>query len=158
MPAQRQAGQAVGLARRLHAVAIRLLRRARREDVAMGLPPGQASALSVLVFGGPKTLGELADIEQVRPPTMTRMIDALAAAGLVVREREAGDRRRLRLAATSAGVRLMHQGRQRRVAALARMLAGLEREQRITLGAAIDTLEKLGTAPSPPRRSRRPAA
>jgi len=131
------------LARRLHAVAIRLLRRARREDAAMGLPPGQASTLSVLVFGGAKTLSELAAIEQVRPPTMTRMIDALEKAGLVVRAQDAGDRRRFRIAASAAGVRLMHKGRERRVAALAQTLSGLDRKQRAALAAALDILEQV---------------
>src|SRR5262252_9430803 len=94
MPNRRQAGTSdPELAQRLHTVAIRLLRRARREDAAMGLPPGQASALSVLVFGGPKALSELAAIEQVQPPTMTRMIDALEKAALVSRVPNPTDRR-----------------------------------------------------------------
>ncbi len=130
------------LARRLHAVAIRLLRRARRDDAAMGLPPGQASALSVLVFGGAKTLSQLAAIEQVRPPTMSRMIDALARAGLV-RRAAAADRRSVRIEATAAGTRLMHQGRDRRVGVLAGALASLGREQRSIVEAAIAVLEQL---------------
>jgi DNA-binding MarR family transcriptional regulator len=131
------------LAQRLHAVAIRLLRRARREDAAMGLPPGQSSALSVLVFGGPKTLSELAAIEQVQPPTMTRMIDALEKARLVKREQDTGDRRKFRVAATSAGMRLMHQGRERRVMVLVRTLAGLDRDQRAQLEKTLTMLEQL---------------
>src|SRR5579871_614868 len=106
------------LAQRLHRVCVRLLRRARRDDAAMGLPPGQASALSVLVFGGACTLTELARIEQVRAPTMTRMIDALERRGYVRRDADAEDRRRLRLSATPAGVRLLERGRDRRVAVL----------------------------------------
>ena len=133
------------LARRLHAVAIRLLRRVRREDAAMGLPPGQASALSILVFGGARTLSQLAAIEQVRPPTMTRMIDALENAGLVSRVANPDDRRSVRIAATAAGVRLMHKGRDRRVGVLADALAGMDREQRGVLEAAIDLLEQLPT-------------
>jgi DNA-binding MarR family transcriptional regulator len=135
------------LAQRLHAVSIRLLRRARREDAAMGLPPGQASALSVLVFGGPKTLSELAAIEQVQPPTMTRMVDALEHLRLLKREQDAIDRRKFRVAATPAGVRLMHQGRERRVAALAETLSGLDRDQRATLEKALGILEQLPVRP-----------
>ena len=131
------------LSQRLHAVAIRLLRRARREDATMGLPPGQSSALSVLVFGGPKTLSELAAIEQVQPPTMTRMVDALEQARLVKREQDADDRRRFRVAATAAGVRLMHQGRERRVIALAQKLSGLDRDQRALLEKTLTMLEQL---------------
>jgi DNA-binding MarR family transcriptional regulator len=134
---------------RLHAVAIRVLRRARRDDAAMGLPPGQASALSVLVFGGPKTLSELAGIEQVQPPTMTRMIDALEQARLIKREQDATDRRKFRIAATAAGVRLMHQGRERRVMVLAQTLAGLDREQRAVVEKGLAILEELQREPRP---------
>jgi len=140
---QRQAASPLpSLAQRLHAVAIRLLRRARREDAVLGLPPGQSSALSVLVFGGAKILSRLAEIEQVRPPTMSRMVDALEQAGLVTRKQDPSDRRRFQVAASAAGVRLMHKGRDRRVAALARLLAGIGREQRATLAAALDILER----------------
>jgi DNA-binding MarR family transcriptional regulator len=146
MPGSRQAGTTdAELAQRLHAAAIRLLRRARRADVAMGLPPGQASALSVLVFGGAKTLSELAAIEQVQPPTMTRMVDALEEAGLVSRKPQPDDRRRVRIAATAAGVRLMHKGRERRVTILARSLSSLDRREREILEAALQLLEHLPT-------------
>jgi len=131
------------LARRLHSVAIRLLRRARRDDSAMGLPPGQASVLSVLVFGGPRTLSELARIEQVRAPTMSRMIDALQRAGQVRREQDAADRRKLRIVATAAGTQLLRRGRDRREAVLAQSLAGLDRGQRALLQAALEVLENL---------------
>ena len=131
------------LARRLHGVAIRLLRRARRDDSAMGLPPGQASVLSVLVFGGPRTLSELARIEQVRAPTMSRMIDALERAGQVRREQDAADRRKLRIVATAAGTQLLRRGRDRREAVLAQSLAGLDRGQRALLQAALEVLENL---------------
>jgi len=136
-----------GLALRLHALSIRLLRRVRREDAAMGLPAGQASALSVLVFGGPKTLSQLAALEQVRPPTMTRMIDALEQARLIRREQDADDRRRFSISATPAGVRLMHQGRERRVAVLAETLTQLDRDQRAILARALLILEQLRDPP-----------
>jgi DNA-binding MarR family transcriptional regulator len=138
----------VGLADRLHSVAIRLLRRARREDAAMGLPPAQASVLSVLVFGGARTLSALADVEQVKAPTMTRIVDALERAGLAQRQPDADDRRKLSIAATTAGVRLMQQGRSRRVKALAHLLADLDRNERATLDAAIALLGRLQTRKS----------
>lgn len=94
----------------------------RREDPATGVPPAQLSALSVLVFGGPRKLGELAAAEQVRPPTMTRIVQALEAAGLVRRERDPQDGRVHRLHATAKGRRVMQQGRQRRVATLGALL------------------------------------
>src|SRR3954462_3251460 len=79
------------LADRLHSAAIHLLRRLRREDDASGLPAPQLSALSVIVFGGPITLGALAAAEQVRPPTITRVVATLEESGLVVRETDDAD-------------------------------------------------------------------
>jgi DNA-binding MarR family transcriptional regulator len=131
------------LADRLHSVAIRVLRRARRQDELMGLPPGQASALSVLVFGGPHTLSALARIEQVQPPTMSRMIDALERAGYVLRKHTDDDRRKVSIEPTAAGARVMQQGRARRVAELAKMLARLDMDQRAALEAALTLLEHL---------------
>ena len=110
---------------RFHSAAIHALRHVRREDPATGVPPAQLSALSVLVFGGPRTLGELAAAEQVRPPTMTRIVQALEAAGLVRRERDARDGRVHRLLATAKGRRVMEHGRERRVANLAALLGRL---------------------------------
>src|SRR4051812_22303100 len=111
------------IADRLHSAAIHLLRRLRREDDASGLPAPQLSALSVIVFGGPVTLGALADAEQVRPPTITKLIAALEEAGLVEREADVQDRRVMRVKATRRGARLLHEGRKRRVAALAASVA-----------------------------------
>src|SRR5262245_35779342 len=96
-------GAAFEIADRLHSAAIHLLRRVRREDTASGLPAPQLSALSVLVFRGALTLGALADAEQVRPPTMTRVVAALSAAGLVEREVKADDRRVALIRATARG-------------------------------------------------------
>ena len=138
----------LGLADRLHSVAIRLLRRARREDAAMGLPPAQASVLSVLVFGGARTLSALADVEQVKAPTMTRIVDALERAGLAQRQPDADDRRKLSIAATASGVRLMQKGRSRRVNALAQLLADLDRDECAVLEEAIALLARLQTRKS----------
>jgi DNA-binding MarR family transcriptional regulator len=97
----------------------------RREDPATGVPPAQLSALSVLVFGGPRTLGQLAATEQVRPPTMTRIVQGLEAAGLVRRARDPDDGRVHRLHATAKGRRVMQRGRERRVENLAALLSRL---------------------------------
>ena len=109
----------------------------------MGLPPAQASALSVLVFGGARTLSALAAIEQVKAPTMTRIVDALERAGFVQRVQDADDRRKFSIAATAPGVRVMQQGRARRVKALAQLLANLDRDERATLDAAVALLARL---------------
>ena len=80
------------------------------------------SALSVLVFGGPKTLGQLAAIEQVKPPTMTRLVTALEEDGYVRRQADAKDGRLTMIHPTSKGERAMAAGRSRRVEALASRL------------------------------------
>ena len=145
MPASSARGKsdptAADLADRLHSAAIHLLRRLRREDDAAGLPAPQLSALSVIVFGGPVTLGALAAAEQVRPPTITRLVAALEADGLVERETDEADRRVVRVKATARGTKLLQEGRRRRVAALATSLAALSAADRAKLGAALPVLE-----------------
>ncbi|MEO7964219.1 MAG: MarR family transcriptional regulator [Gemmatimonadaceae bacterium] len=116
---------AARIADRLHSVAIHLLRRLRAEDQESGLSGPRLSTLSVVVFGGPITLGELAAAEQVKPPTMTRLVAALEARGLVVREGDATDARVVRVRATARGMRLLQEGRGRRIARLHHRLQGL---------------------------------
>ena len=135
------------LADRLHSAAIHLLRRLRREDDASGLPAPQLSAMSVIVFGGPITLGALASAEQVRPPTITKLVAALEQQGLVERETDPRDRRVMRVRATARGTRLLHDGRRRRVASLAASLGELAAADRAALARAIPMLEKVARAP-----------
>lgn len=126
---------------RLHSAAIHLLRRLRREDSKSGLSAPRLSALSVLVFGGPLTLGELANAEQVRPPTMTRLVSALEAEGLVTREPDETDGRLTRIRATPKGRTLLFQGRARRVAALTAEVRALSDQDRDAVGKAVAILE-----------------
>jgi DNA-binding MarR family transcriptional regulator len=135
------------IADRLHSGAIHLLRRLRTEDAASGLTAPRLSALSVIVFGGPLTLGALAAAEQVRPPTMTRLVTALERDGLVTREPDPGDRRQVLLRATSAGRRLLEEGRARRTASLARRLAALPPADLAALARAASLLERLARPP-----------
>src|SRR5271170_3709542 len=109
----------------LHSAAIHLLRRLRRQDSAAGVGPAQLSALSVLVFGGPKTLGELAAAEQVKPPTMSRIVAGLDRSRLIRITPDAHDARRLRICATAKGTRLLQKGRELRIADLASHLGQL---------------------------------
>src|SRR5437899_11062247 len=111
-PEIRTRPDAAEIAERLHSAAIHLLRRLRVTDRASGIGPAQLSALSVLVFGGPRSLGELADAEQVRPPTMSRIVSGLERAGLVKRE-ATEDGRRVRLRATPKGTKILWEGRKR---------------------------------------------
>ena len=130
-------------AERLHSAAIHLLRRLRREDDTSGLTAPRLSALSVVVFGGPLTLGALAAAEQVRPPTMTRIVAALEGAGLVAREADPADGRAVLIRATPAGRRLLEEGRTRRTSALTRQLADLPADDLATLERAADILDRL---------------
>lgn len=116
--------QAFEAATLLHSLAIHLLRAVRSKDRASGIGPAQLSALSVLVFGGDRSLGELADAEQVRPPTMTRIVAGLERAGLV-RRHKATDKRQIRLAATTKGIKMLREAQKRRVELLARAFANL---------------------------------
>jgi DNA-binding MarR family transcriptional regulator len=113
------------VADQLHSAAIHVLRTVRREDVLTGLSPARLSALSVLVFGGPRTVGELAAAEQVRSPTMSRLVAEMEAEGLVERRPSPEDRRAVVVSATDAGRRTMAEGRRRRVAALSDRLRRL---------------------------------
>jgi DNA-binding MarR family transcriptional regulator len=133
----------VAEADRLHSAAIHLLRWLRREDAPSGLSAPRLSALSVVVMGGPLTLGALAAAEQVRPPTMSRLVDALEAEGLVVREADPDDGRATRVRATARGARLLAEGRARRVRTLADALAALPAADRATLARAAELLEGL---------------
>lgn len=128
------------VAESLHSAAVRLLRRLREHDVAMGLGTARSSALSVVVFGGPKSITDLATIEQVRAPTMTRLVDRLESAGLVTRTRSPGDRRTVTVAATVAGRRLLEQGRALRIKALVADLDGLGQSELDVLGRAAKIL------------------
>jgi DNA-binding MarR family transcriptional regulator len=118
-------GDRAEVLRELHAVAIGLLRRLRAVDAASGLSPARLSLLSVLVFSGPRTLGELAAIEQVRPPTMTKLVRGLEAEGWVTTSPVAHDRRVVRVTATDAGRALLEAARDRRLARLDALLGPL---------------------------------
>jgi DNA-binding MarR family transcriptional regulator len=130
-------------AERLHSAAIHLLRKLRREDESGSLNAPRLSALSVIVFGGPVTLGDLAAAEQVRPPTMTRIVSALEQQGLVVRKQNAEDGRSVFLSATPAGKRLLLEGRRRRIRALVRQIDSLAGADQSLLNKAAHVLAKV---------------
>lgn len=131
------------IADRLHSAAIHLLRRVRKRDTATGEGPARLSALSVLVFGGQMTLGQLAAAEQVKPPTMTRIVTGLERGGLVKRAADSEDARRVQIRATSKGVRLMQRGRKARIEYLAQHLEMLTEDELATLGQAVEILQRV---------------
>jgi DNA-binding MarR family transcriptional regulator len=140
--------EARAVADRLHSAAIHLLRRLRKVDEASGLSAARLSALSVLVFGGPTTVGELAAAEQVSAPTMSRLVRGLEGEGLVAREAHEVDARVVRLKATAKGRRILERGRERRVRELQQLLAGMGPGDLSTLGAAAAILEQLLARPT----------
>jgi DNA-binding MarR family transcriptional regulator len=136
-------GAAVETADRLHSAAIHLLRRVRKQDEASGVGPARLSALSVLVFAGAKTLGELAAAEQVKPPTMSRVVAGLKRSHLIEISRDSVDARRRNIRATAKGARVIQEGRQRRIEYLAGHLGSLPANELDRLVDAAEILEKL---------------
>jgi DNA-binding MarR family transcriptional regulator len=131
------------MATSLHGAAIRLLRTLRREDQASGISAPRLSALSVLVFAGPMSLARLADAEQVRAPTMSRIVEALVRSGLATRDADPSNRRMVRIAATEEGRKLLEAGRERRVRALTQRIARLAESERRALARGVEILEQL---------------
>jgi DNA-binding MarR family transcriptional regulator len=131
------------VAMELNSVAIHLVRRLRRADRTLGVHPARLSALAVLVFGGPHTISELADAEQVTGPTMTRIVQGLERDGLAEREPDPDDRRAVRIRPTRRGRALMLRGRDQRVEQLAAQLRELRRDDLDILARAAAVLRRL---------------
>src|SRR5215510_2404060 len=134
------------LAARLRLAVTRLARRLRQEAEA-GITPSMLSALSSAERQGPVTMRDLCGAEQVQPPTMTRIVAALVAAGLVVREADAEDGRVAWVKVTSEGRRLLERSRRRKEAYLARALRDLDPRELASLEAAAAILERFTETP-----------
>jgi DNA-binding MarR family transcriptional regulator len=141
-PRRRSVGS-TELAARLAGLSTVLQRHLARADAGVGLTRARLSALALLVLGGPRTLGELAAAERVRPPTMTRLVHAMEADGLVARERNPGDGRSIIIRATPHGEQQLEQGRARQIAPLAESVAELDRLERLQLEDAADLLGRV---------------
>ena len=146
MASHASTNQRSAVADALHSAAIHLLRGVRKEDERTGVGPARLSALSVLVFAGPLRPTELARIEQVKPPTMTKVIAGLEAAGLVRRRNDVEDARAVRLEATARGTRLLQEGRRRRVERLASALQPLASDELELLARAAAIIERISAA------------
>jgi DNA-binding MarR family transcriptional regulator len=120
-----------------------LLRQLRKEDDASGLSAPRLSALSVVVFGGPLSLGDLARAEQVRPPTMTRIVTGLEKDGLVTRAGDLRDRRLTLISATARGQKILAAGRARRVEKLSAAVARLDRPDIAQLRRGSEVLQRV---------------
>ena len=143
IPRSLEDSPALRTANRLHSAAIHLLRSVRPVDRESGLSPERLSILSILVFGGPKTVSELAELELVSPPAVSRILNGLEADGLAARERMEEDRRYVRVIASAKGKRLLEAARARRLERIAGRLEGLTGEELRVLQAAANILERL---------------
>ena len=124
-------------------VSVTRLARLLRRQGDTGLSPSQISALTSIERHGPMTLGHLADHERVAPPSITKVVDKLVDAGLVVRVPDTADRRVTRVSTTPQGVRLLADVRARKDLWLASRLAELDDDQRDRLAAALDVIDGL---------------
>jgi len=131
------------VARSLNSGAIHLLRSLAAVDRLAGLTPARLSALSVIVFGGPQSLGALAAAEGVAGPTMTRIVDGLVAAGLAERRPDPWDGRAVTIAPTAGGEKLMHAAAGRRIAAIAAAISGLPAADRRRIATSAGLLDRL---------------
>ena len=125
----------------LHSACLHLLRVARSVDRHSGLSPARLSVLSVLVFGGPRTVGALAHAEEVRSPTMTALVNHLEGDGLVRRRVAKADQRQVLVQATPAGHRVMRQAQSRRIELLEQLFSGLSDKEIRTLARAAGLMD-----------------
>ena len=133
----------VETAQAINSGAIHLLRGLRAVDREAGLTPARLSALSVLVFGGPCTLGRLATIEDVAGPTMTRIVDGLCELGFAERRPHPDSGRSVQIVATRTGKALMRKAARRRVDTIVAAMAELPVRDQSRLAAAAPLLLRL---------------
>jgi DNA-binding MarR family transcriptional regulator len=138
---------AASMAARLRLSATRLARQLRQQSDT-GLSPSQLSALSAIEQLGPVTLGALADFERVAPPSVTKVVTKLEAAGLVKRRPDTTDRRVVRVSTTADGNALLARMRQRKTMWLTARLGALDPAERDRLSAALDVLDALTRDPA----------
>jgi DNA-binding MarR family transcriptional regulator len=135
--------KALEAADRMHSASIHLLRRAGREDVKNGTSGARLSALSVLVFTGPKTVSELAGWERVKVPTMSRLVAAMQEEGLIRKARNGSDARSVVLHPTAKGRRVLDRARELRLAALAKLFAEATVDELETVREAAAIVDRL---------------
>lgn len=128
---------------RLHSAAVHLLRRVAREDPKAGTSPARLSALSVLVFAGPRTVSELAGMERVKVPTMSRLVSAMEAEGLIRRAENGADGRSFVLHATAKGRRVLERARELRLSVLEALLSQASAKELETVRKAAAIVDRL---------------
>ncbi|NKX53060.1 MarR family winged helix-turn-helix transcriptional regulator [Arthrobacter mobilis] len=130
------------LAVELRIAVMRTSRRLRTEASGDIIPAGQYTVLAHLT-GGPRTLRELADREQVQAPSMTRIVNGLAEQGLVARQTHPEDGRQVLVRITEAGEAVLAEARSHRTAWLAQRLAELGEDDRRILGRAAHLMQEM---------------
>jgi DNA-binding MarR family transcriptional regulator len=138
-----QSDREAALATKLRLVAMRLARRLRQQSSDGDVSPSMLSVLVTVDASKTLTLGELAEIERVQPPTISRVIARLEERGLVAREADSGDKRVARVRLTATGSRFVDRSRRRKNAYLARRVRALDPEDVRKLQDALPVLEKL---------------
>ena len=133
----------VTIANGLRPALLHLNRRLRRELAPLGITGGQAALLWAIRSHPGIGVRGLADLEGVSTPAMSAYVDRLEAAGLVARHRSEQDRRRVELAVTESGLRVLRSARSRRTAWLADRLRQLEPEELDRIEAVLPALNKL---------------
>ena len=132
----------VEVAAQLRMAILRTARRLRQE-AGVDLGPALIAALGTVERSGPLTPSELADLERVKRPTATRMVNRLEAEGLIVRARDPADGRSSLVSASPRGLELLRRLRKRRTAYLARRLRELDPDEVAALERAAQILERL---------------
>lgn len=145
-------------ANRLHSIAIHLLRGLQDVDAESGLSRARLSALSVIVFAGPLRVSRLAQVEGVKPPTMTALVRALEEEGLVRREPDPTDARAFLVSATNQGRRILEYTRARRLEAIETRLIELTSREKSVVGQAVSILAGLYIPHGPPPLPEQPSS
>ncbi|WP_251360080.1 MarR family winged helix-turn-helix transcriptional regulator [Kangiella sp. TOML190] len=131
------------LANQLHKLAIHLLRQARKQDLATGLTPERLSILSILVYVGSKTVNQLATMEQVSAPAITRIVKNLEKDGYVIKAKSKTDQRVVYVSATRKSKKLMEQARKKRIEAIAESLESAQPQELTKFKTDIEALSSL---------------
>jgi DNA-binding MarR family transcriptional regulator len=126
----------------LQAAAARMLRMARRDPGDDPVSAVRLAVLSVLRSGEPMSLADLAAAQEVKAPTMSRIVEGLVKDGLATRDADPANRRKVRIAATDEGRRRLEAGREGQVRALRERLRRLADSEQRALARGVEVLER----------------
>ncbi len=126
----------------LQAAAARMLRMARRDPGDDPVSAVRLAVLSVLRSGEPMSLADLAAAQEVKAPTMSRIVEGLVKDGLATRDADPANRRKVRIAATDEGRRRLEAGREGQVRSLRERLRRLADSEQRALARGVEVLER----------------